>query len=299
MNKRKQHVIKMAHQLFIDKGFQATSIQDILEISGISKGTFYNYFSSKSELLIALFRMIYEQLEHDRNKLLIGQDPSDIEIFIKQVELQMETNRANKLISLFEEVLVLNDSELKKSIRYGHFKMINWLYNRFIDIFGESKKPFLLDSAIMFTGILQNNLKYYHSAYGTNVSIHQVIRYSVERIVKMIDEVSKTGDQLLNPELLDNWLPNSSYCNENFKKKLANIVLDLKKMLDHSKEQEKYIELLDFIQEELSDSKNPRQFLIESALLFLNNSNIFLKKQELQYLEQLIRDYLNQIGKTN
>ena len=55
MNDRKQHVINKAHQLFIDKGFQATSIQDILDYSGISKGTFYNYFSSKNELLIAIF----------------------------------------------------------------------------------------------------------------------------------------------------------------------------------------------------------------------------------------------------
>ncbi|SIC20615.1 Uncharacterised protein [Mycobacteroides abscessus subsp. abscessus] len=31
MNDRKQHVIKMAHQLFIDKGFQATSIQDMMK----------------------------------------------------------------------------------------------------------------------------------------------------------------------------------------------------------------------------------------------------------------------------
>ncbi|MFP3340850.1 TetR/AcrR family transcriptional regulator, partial [Micrococcus sp. SIMBA_131] len=59
MNDRKQHVIKMAHQLFIERGFQSTSIQDILEYSGISKGTFYNYFSSKNELLIALFKALY------------------------------------------------------------------------------------------------------------------------------------------------------------------------------------------------------------------------------------------------
>ncbi|MGA9287974.1 MAG: helix-turn-helix domain-containing protein, partial [Anaerobacillus sp.] len=63
MNDRKQHVIKMAHQLFIDRGFQATSIQDILDYSGISKGTFYNYFSSKNELLIALFKALYGSME--------------------------------------------------------------------------------------------------------------------------------------------------------------------------------------------------------------------------------------------
>ena len=74
----------MAHQLFIDKGFHATSINDIIEYSGISKGTFYNYFSSKNELIIELFKTNYKQLEKDRNDLLIGQDPANFEIFIKQ-----------------------------------------------------------------------------------------------------------------------------------------------------------------------------------------------------------------------
>ncbi|MEH7125423.1 MULTISPECIES: TetR/AcrR family transcriptional regulator [unclassified Bacillus (in: firmicutes)] len=40
MNKQKQHVIDTAHYLFIEKGFQATSIQDILGCRGISRGTF-------------------------------------------------------------------------------------------------------------------------------------------------------------------------------------------------------------------------------------------------------------------
>ena len=63
MKDRKLHVIKMSHQLFIEKGFLATSIQDILNYSGISKGTFYNYFSSKNELLMELFKSIYIKLE--------------------------------------------------------------------------------------------------------------------------------------------------------------------------------------------------------------------------------------------
>lgn len=48
MNKRKKHVMDKAHELFIENGFQHTSIQDILAASNISKGTFYNYFSSKN-----------------------------------------------------------------------------------------------------------------------------------------------------------------------------------------------------------------------------------------------------------
>lgn len=47
MHERKKQVLRAAHQLFIDKGFHQTSINDIIEYSDISKGTFYNYFSSK------------------------------------------------------------------------------------------------------------------------------------------------------------------------------------------------------------------------------------------------------------
>ncbi|WP_442956966.1 TetR/AcrR family transcriptional regulator [Planococcus sp. MB-3u-03] len=44
----KQQIINAAHRLFIQKGYNASSIQDILDEAGISKGTFYNYFTSKS-----------------------------------------------------------------------------------------------------------------------------------------------------------------------------------------------------------------------------------------------------------
>ncbi|PLR78965.1 TetR/AcrR family transcriptional regulator [Bacillus sp. V3-13] len=288
MNDRKQHVIEMAHQLFIDKGFQATSIQDILDYSGISKGTFYNYFSSKNELLIALFKMIYKKMEKSRNELLIGQDPSNIDIFIKQIELQLKTNRTNKLISLFEEVFFSNDPELKQFIKQGQLRTLRWLYQRFSDIFGESKKPYLLDCAIMFMGILQQNLKYHELAYGSTYSVHQVVRYSVERVVGMVDEVAKSGDQLVQPELLERWLPDCKKAELAFQQELYHTVLSLKKALNHQGEQKKYMELLDFIQDELLHSKDPRKFLIESALLSLKAVQPALEKNYLQKLEQLV-----------
>ncbi len=296
MNARKQHVLKMAHQLFIDKGFQATSIQDILDYSGISKGTFYNYFSSKNELLIALFKSIYQKLEQDRNELLIGQNPANIEIFIKQIELQMKTNKANKLVSLFEEINFSNDLELKQLIKLGNLRMIRWLYRRFMDIFGESKKPYLLDCAIMFMGILQYNLKYFAMANEANsnaASIYTVVRYSVERVVKMVDEVSANKEQLIQPELLENWLPDCQKIEPAFQEDLYHVILSLKKEVNKKQEQTEYIELLDFIQEELLHTKKPRKFLIESTLLSLNSQQIFDKKH-LQKLEQLVADYFSQ-----
>ncbi|MDF0725904.1 TetR/AcrR family transcriptional regulator [Cytobacillus sp. S13-E01] len=295
MNDRKQHVIKMAHQLFIDKGFQATSIQDILDYSGISKGTFYNYFSSKNELLIAIFKTIYKKLEEDRNELLIGQDPSNIDIFIKQIELQMKTNRANKLVTLFEEVHFSNDEDLKQYIKDGQLRVLRWLYRRFIDIFGKNKKPYLLDCAIMFQGILHYNLKFHAIAYGSNASVYQVVHYSVERIAKMVVEVAEAGNQLILPEFLESWLPDCTKADQTFQQKLDHTILAVKKDLNDQAERTKYYQLLDFIQDELLNSKNPRKFLIESALLSLKAEQLFSEKKEFENLVQLVTSSFTKI----
>lgn len=284
MKDRKQHVIKMAHQLFIDKGFQATSIQDILDYSGIAKGTFYNYFSSKNELLIALFKTLFKQMEIERNELLIGQNPADIEIFIRQVELHLEMNRSNRLSTLFEEVFVSNDEELKQFIKNGHFKIIRWIHSRFLTIFGEEKKPYLLDCAIMFLGILNHNYKYFVLAEKSPTTKNKVVQYSVNRIVKIVEEVSTSKEQLLSPELLEYWLPSG----DSFQQQLEQTILSLKKELKHENEPERYVELLDFIYEELTNTKEPRKYLIESTVTFLKHGESNFKNEDLTTLDSLI-----------
>lgn len=300
MNDRKQSVINTAHELFIEKGYQATSIQDILDESGISKGTFYNYFQSKGELLIAIFKSIHNDLEKDRNNLLIGQDRSDIEIFIKQIELQMYFKKKNKLFSLFEEVFVSNDADLKQFIKQAQLMQLGWYYNRLIDIFGEERKPYLLDCTIMFLGLLHYNFQYHFREYEESVKIHQVIRYSVNRLVKMVGEVSEADEQLFDPSLIEKWLPGSKNPNHGIKCELIESVSRFKKIIDKKLPldeagQMKHFELLDFIQEELLHSRQPRKFLIESALYSLKANHSEIRTKELQELEHLVFSYLKDL----
>lgn len=292
MNDRKLHVIKIAHQLFIEKGFQATSIQDIIEYSGISKGTFYNYFPSKNELLKALLQSIYQRMEIERNELLIGQSPADLEIFIKQVELLLRTNRTHSLIALFEEVMASSDEDLKQFLKEGQLKMIRWLYQRFLNLFGEEKKPYLLDSAIMFLGILHHNLKYSRMAYGPDFNYPEVVRYSVQRIVRMIHEISEVRAPLFPPELLHRWLHESNPCEKTLQQKLQDTLAVLKKDLSPQEDHSKYLAWLDFIQDELLHTNPPREFLIESVLASLQAEPSPLKQAEFQELKSLVGDVM-------
>lgn len=284
MNKRKENVINKAHELFIHKGYQATSIQDILDHSGISKGTFYNYFSSKNELFIDLLKNLFDKIEKERNELLIGQDPADINIFIKQVELQLMTNHKNKLFSLYEEIIVTNDKELKQFVEENYLKTVYWYYERFIDLFGKNKEPYLFDCAIMFLGILQQNVRFFPRAFKDIANIHEVVRYSVARLVTIVEDVSFNHDQLIDPKFLKSWLQKSSTFDKN--DKLIHIITDMKKTIQNNEEKDKYFELLHFIQEELIHTRKPRLYLIENVLSSLKEA--FPGSEKLQQLEQVI-----------
>ncbi|MEZ4708341.1 MAG: TetR/AcrR family transcriptional regulator [Caldilineaceae bacterium] len=51
---RRSEILDAAQQLFYQKGYEQTSIQDLLSAVGIAKGTFYHYFDSKQALLVEL-----------------------------------------------------------------------------------------------------------------------------------------------------------------------------------------------------------------------------------------------------
>ena len=61
----KNKIARIAWKLFHEKGYENTTIDEIISESGTSKGSFYHYYSGKDELLSALpsiFDAKYEEL---------------------------------------------------------------------------------------------------------------------------------------------------------------------------------------------------------------------------------------------
>ena len=50
MNKTKRKIFETSMKLFAEKGYDATSIEDITETVGVAKGTLYYHFTSKEEI---------------------------------------------------------------------------------------------------------------------------------------------------------------------------------------------------------------------------------------------------------
>ena len=49
-----EQIIAVSSQLFVEKGYEQTSIQDILDALDLSKGGLYHHFKSKEEILEAV-----------------------------------------------------------------------------------------------------------------------------------------------------------------------------------------------------------------------------------------------------
>jgi len=58
--KRKHELLKIAYEMFLRRGYENTSVDEIIAKAQIAKGTFYYYFPSKEQLLEDVIEMMIE-----------------------------------------------------------------------------------------------------------------------------------------------------------------------------------------------------------------------------------------------
>lgn len=68
--KRKLDLLQIAYKMFITKGYENTSVDDIIREAGIAKGTYYYYFESKEQMLEEVIGMMIEQETEAAAKVL-------------------------------------------------------------------------------------------------------------------------------------------------------------------------------------------------------------------------------------
>lgn len=62
---RKNQILDAAVAVFAEQGFHTTTIHAIAQRAGIADGTIYNYFGSKTDLLLAIFERMREAVLRD------------------------------------------------------------------------------------------------------------------------------------------------------------------------------------------------------------------------------------------
>lgn len=93
----KGRIIQAAWQLFYQQGYDDTTVEEIIEASGTSRGSFYHYFEGKDALLSSVSFLFDEKYE----ELMACMDPEK-----DRFEVLMELNR--ELFAMIENSISLD-----------------------------------------------------------------------------------------------------------------------------------------------------------------------------------------------
>jgi len=97
----KERILDVALELFVDQGFDGTSVRQIAERVGTTKAALYYYFASKDELLMALHMRLHE-LGHELTGT-VGDGPVTLEALGDLLENLMGQVAAHRKLYLLHE----------------------------------------------------------------------------------------------------------------------------------------------------------------------------------------------------
>jgi AcrR family transcriptional regulator len=97
----RDRILDVALDLFIEKGFDKTSLREIAEELGFSKAAIYYHFASKDEILMAL----HMRLHQISNAALVrlGSAPADVGAWARLLDELIDEMLANRKIFLMHE----------------------------------------------------------------------------------------------------------------------------------------------------------------------------------------------------
>ena len=104
--RRKQDLLNIAYRMFIEKGYENTSVDDIITEAGIAKGTYYYYFESKEATLEAVIEMMIEKAEIVAKAVLMN--PVSIPQKLASVVYAFQPNK--------DEIVITDVLERKENI---------------------------------------------------------------------------------------------------------------------------------------------------------------------------------------
>ena len=78
--RRRDEILRAATDLFSEKGYHEVTMEEIAEEMGVSKGTIYNYFSSKENLYLEILKGSFEAIEALLHEEVENSDPAPLKL---------------------------------------------------------------------------------------------------------------------------------------------------------------------------------------------------------------------------
>ncbi|WP_201714007.1 TetR/AcrR family transcriptional regulator [Rossellomorea arthrocnemi] len=140
-------ILESAVELFGAHGFNQTSMQQIAESVGISKGSLYSFFQSKEDLIISIYEH-YQQLVFER-AFVVGLEGNlpPMDRFAKQFQVQFEGILEYKsyMKMHMRGESAKNSEKLSAMEHRMRGRLFSWLEHNLLEVYGDEINPYKWD----------------------------------------------------------------------------------------------------------------------------------------------------------
>jgi AcrR family transcriptional regulator len=131
-----QRLVQAAAQLFAEKGFENTSVQEIVDAVGMTKGAMYHYFTSKDDLLYEIYARLLRMQTAHLESIAQSDGPVEDRLHALVVDLVRTTLANIQDVTIFVRSLHLLSDERRAEI---HAARRNYA-TRFRDLIEEGQR---------------------------------------------------------------------------------------------------------------------------------------------------------------
>lgn len=221
MSVTKKDIIRSASKMFKEKGFLASSIQEIAQDCSIAKGSVYKYFPSKEDLLCAVFdecqTAYFDRAEH----LKLTNTGTPKEQLVNQIVFRFQYFIEYRHIMVdFIDLPITQYATFRSLRNHVRARMMEWHRYWLLEVYGERIESFLWDLIFIYRAILKDYLQRIIFEV-KELSIEDTAWFIVDKMDALVEHMSRSGSKgLLGQIAFTNFIHSDSKDWDNEKEKI-------------------------------------------------------------------------------
>ncbi|WP_339267201.1 TetR/AcrR family transcriptional regulator [Paenibacillus sp. FSL K6-1330] len=293
MSLLKEKILQSAIRFFAEKGYQATSIQDIADDCSIAKGSIYKFYGSKEELYISILHKRQQDMIDAVERIRKRELPKR-ETFLEEIAYQFDffIEHGYYISRDHNELPPANSDKIGSVIHQLQLNMFRYYQDILIRHYGDAISEWKWDATAIFNGLIREYT--FHVLFGFKPLVQKELTvFIAERMDGLVEGLAQRPPRpLLTDELMKEYsminLEALTYTQEIRRTALMDMIESIIPDLSITNSRKKDLSDVAAMLREEFIKEQPRSFLIQALLRDLSSETElgFYTSQ----LQQLIRD---------
>lgn len=276
MDKRTE-IMDGAVQFFSVKGFHQTSVQEIANAAGISKGAFYKHFDSKESMLIEILKHYLLEIVSVASNTSFPSEMGRKEVFKKKLLIEIERTLSDQefFMMVFKDFPQSENEQLELLIKEMRSSTTALHKSLLLETYGTGIQDFLPDLVVILEALLR---EYIFTMLFDRIQLPlpQLVDFISACLDSIVENIGNMTPMISDAHLLPTSL---AECFDMAESKIRS--LDI--------QQDKLLSALHLLKEEV-DREKQLSFVAEAMLLYLKQQSAL--KDDLTILENFIKKEL-------